>query len=95
MLEAYRAASDFIRLAVVVLIIRGVAVAIHGHNVGEHGAWSVVLIRVEEETESLELVRVTKNVAWLRSLLGEPHREAVAIEVPLTMNLELEQNLLA
>lgn len=92
---AYRAASKLVRLAVVVLIIRGVAVAVHGHDVGEYGAWSVVLIRVEEEAQSLELVHVTEDISRKRSLLGEPHREAIAVEVSLPVDLELEFNLLA
>jgi hypothetical protein len=88
--RAYRAASDLIRLAIVVLIIRGVAIALHGHYVGKHGAWSVVLICVEEETESLELVCVAEDVAWLRALFGEPHCEAIPVEVALAVDLELE-----
>jgi hypothetical protein len=95
MCMAYRAPSDLVRLAVVVLIIDGRSVAIHSHDVREDGAWSVVLIRVEEDTESLELVCVTEDIARLRALLGEPHSEAVAIQVALAGDLELELNLLA
>jgi hypothetical protein len=92
---AYRAAGDFVRFAVVVLIIRRRSVAVHGHDVGEHGAWPIVLIRVEKQSETLELVGVSEYVARLRALLGEPHGEAIAIEVSLTRNFELEFNLLA
>jgi hypothetical protein len=92
---AYRAASNFVGLAVVVLIIRSLAVAVHGHDVGEDGAWSVVLVGIKEETESLKLVRVAKHIAWLPALLCEPHCEAVAVEVALALDLELEFNLLA
>ena len=92
---AYRAAGDFVGFAVVVLIVRGLAVAVHGHDVREYGAWSVVLIRVEKETESLELVGVAEDVAWLCALLGEPHGEAIAVEVALAGDLELEFNLRA
>jgi hypothetical protein len=67
-----------------------VAIALHRHYVGKHGAWSVVLIRVEEETESLELVCVAEDVAWLRALLSEPHCKAIAVEVALAVDLELE-----
>jgi hypothetical protein len=91
----HRAASDFVRLAVIVLIICGLSIAIHSHNVREYSPRSVVLIRVEEETESLEFIRMTEDVARLRALLGEPHCEAIAIEVTLAMDLELELNLLA
>lgn len=86
----YGAAGDFVCFAVIVLIIGGLSVAAHGHNVGEHGAGAVVLVRVEEDTEALKLVRVAKDVAWLSALLGEPHGEAITIEITLAMNLELE-----
>jgi hypothetical protein len=92
---AYRAASDFVGLAVVVLIIRSRAVAVHGHDVREHGAWAIVLVCVKEETEALKLVCVAKDIARLPALLGEPHGESIAVEVALAGNLELEFNLLA
>jgi hypothetical protein len=38
---------------------------------------------------------MAKDVSWLRALLGEPHGKAVAVEVALTMDLELESDLLA
>jgi hypothetical protein len=93
--ETYGAAGDFVCLAVIVLIIGGLSVATHSHDVGEHGAGAVVLVCVEEDTKTLEFVRVAEDVAWLRALLGEPHGEAVAIEIPLAMDLKLEKNLLA
>ena len=77
--ETYGASSDLISLAVIVLIIGGLSVAAHGHDVGEYGAGSVVLVCVEEDTEALELVRVAKDIAWLCALLGEPHGEAIAV----------------
>lgn len=92
---AYRTSSDLIGLAVIVLIIGGLSVAAHGHDVGEHGAWAVVLVCVEEETEALELVRVAEDVAWLGALLGEPHGKTVTVEVALAGDFELEYNLLA
>lgn len=52
----YRAAGHLVGLAVVVLVIRRVSVAVHSHDIGEHGAGAVVLVRVEEDAEALELV---------------------------------------
>jgi hypothetical protein len=95
MLGMYRASRGLVRLAVVVLVIHRVAVALHSHDVGKHGTGAVVLIRVEEEAETLELVCVTEYVSWLRALLGEPHGEAVAVEIALSVDLELECDLLA
>jgi hypothetical protein len=91
----YRASGDLVCLAVIVLIVDSLSVAIHGHNVGEHSAWSVVLVRVEEDTETLELVRVAEYIAGLCALLGEPHGETITVEVALAMDLELKENLLA
>jgi hypothetical protein len=38
---------------------------------------------------------VAKDGSWLRALLGEPHGEAVAVEIALAMDLEFDRNLLA
>jgi hypothetical protein len=38
---------------------------------------------------------VAEDVAWLCALLGEPHGEAIAVEVALAGDLELEFNLRA
>ena len=92
---AYRASSKFVRLAVVVLVIGRVAVAVHGHDVGEHGARAVVLVRIDEQTEALELVGVAKDRPRLRALLGEPHGKAIAVEVALAVDLEFDNDLLA
>lgn len=90
----YGASSDLISLAVIVLIIGGLSVAAHGHNVGEHGAGAVVLVCVKEDTKTFELVRMAEDVAWLCALLGEPHGKAVAVEASLSMDLKLEEDLL-
>ena len=93
MCSAYRAAGDLVRLAVVVLVVGRLAVAVHGHDVGEDGARAVVLVRVDEDAQALELVGMAKDRPWLRALLGEPHGEAVAVEVALAMDLELDGDL--
>jgi hypothetical protein len=38
---------------------------------------------------------VAKDIAGLRALLGEPHGEAIAVEITLAMDLELEDDLVA
>jgi hypothetical protein len=93
--DTYRATSDLIGLAVVVLVVWRVSITVHGHDVWEHGTGAVVLVGIEEEAEPFELVCVAKDISWLRALLGEPHGKAVAVEVALTMDLELESDLLA
>lgn len=94
-LQSYGASCDLIRLAIVVLVVRRVAVAVHSHNVGEHGTRTVVLVRIDKDTETLELIGVAKDRSRLCTLLGEPHGKAVAVKVTLTMDLEFDNNLLA
>ncbi len=93
--STYRASSDLISLAVVVLVVWRVSITVHSHDVGEYGAGTVVLVGIEEEAETLELVCMAEDVSWLRALLGEPHGEAVTVEVALAVDLELEYDLLA
>jgi hypothetical protein len=93
--DTYRASSDLVGLAVVVLVVGSLAVAVHGHDVREDSAWTVVLVRVNEDTEALKVVGVAKDGPRLCALLGEPHGEAVAVEVALAMDLEFNRNLLA
>jgi hypothetical protein len=93
--STYGAAGNLVGLAVVVLVVGRVSIPIHSHDVGKHGAGAVVLVCVEEEAEALELVSMAKDVSWLGALLGEPHGEAVAVEVALAVDLELECDLLA
>jgi hypothetical protein len=91
----YRASSDLISLAVVVLVVWCVSITVHSHDVGEYGAGTVVLVGIEEEAETLELVRMAEDVSWLCALLCEPHGEAVTVKVALAVDLELEYDLLA
>ena len=93
--RTYRAPSNLVGLAIVVLVVSRVSIAAHGHDIGEDSARAVVLVGIEEDAESLELVSVTENRARLSTLFGEPHGEAVAVEVALSMNLEVDNDLLA
>lgn len=76
---ARRAARELRVLAVAALVVGGLAVAEHGHDVGEDDAGSVVLVGVHEDAESVKVVRVTKDVTLLATLAGHPHGEAIAV----------------
>jgi hypothetical protein len=91
--HSYRATCKLICLAVVVLVVCSRAIAAHSHNIGKHCARAVVLVRIKEDAEALELVCRTEDVAWNGALLGEPHCEAVAIKVTLAGDFELELDL--
>lgn len=75
------------------LVVRGLPIAHHGHNVRERRARSVILVRVEENTESLEVIRRSKDRTRLRALFGEPHGEPITVEVSFAVDFEFEFNL--
>ena len=87
---ASRAAGELLVLAIRVLVVRGPAVAHHGHDVGEDDAGPVVLVRVEEDAEALESVLVAENGSFPPALLGEPHGESIAVQLVLSVDLELD-----
>lgn len=68
-------------------------VAHHGHDVRERHAGAIVLIGVEENTEAFKSVGRTKDRALGRAFLGEPQRKAIAMQVPGTVDFELELDL--
>lgn len=93
--STYRASGNLVGLAIVVFVVGCVSITAHCHDVREHSAGTVVLVGIEEKTEALKLVRMAEHVSWRCALLGEPHGKAVAVEVSLSVDLELECDLLA
>ena len=61
------------------LVVGGLSVAHHGHDVRERGAGAVVLVCVEEDTQTLEVVSRSEDGALRRALLGQPHGEPIAV----------------
>ncbi|KAI6755059.1 hypothetical protein HG531_004165 [Fusarium graminearum] len=80
---ARRAASELSVLSVVGLVVRGLAITIHGHNIGEDDTGTVVLVGINEDSEALEVVGSAKDSSLLRTLAGNPHSKTVAIELVL------------
>ena len=70
------------------LVIGSVAITKHSHNIREHNTRSVVLVRVEKDTQSLELVLVSKHRTLLCSIGGHPHGKTVTEEVALAIDVE-------
>jgi hypothetical protein len=91
--NAYRAASQFVVFTIVVLVVEGLAVASHGHDVREHGAGAVVLVGIEEDTKTFKLVNGSEDWSLLCALLGEPECETIAIKGVLSVYLKLELDL--
>lgn len=75
------------------LVVGSLAVAHHGHDVGERSAGTVVLVRIEEDTQTLEVVRRTEDRTLSGALLGEPHGETIAVQVAGPFDLEFNLDL--
>lgn len=88
-----RAARQLRVLAVVVLVVELGAVAVHRHDVREHHARSVVLVRVDKHAQAVKLVAAAKDGPHLAALARDPHGEAVAKQLVLARNLELDLDL--
>jgi hypothetical protein len=88
-----RAACQLRVFAIVALVVGGLSVPKHGHDVGEHNTWSVVLVRVDKDAQALKVIRVAEDIALLAALAGHPHGEAIAIQLVFARDLELDFNL--
>lgn len=93
MIGTYGTPSQLIGLAIVRLVVARLAIAHHGHNVGERRAGAVVLVRVEEDAQTFKVIRGPKDRALRRALLGEPHGKPITVQIPLAMDIELDFDL--
>ena len=85
-----RAAGELVCLTVVALVVLGLAVADHGHDVGEDDAGTVVLVGVEEDAQALELVPHAEYRSFLHAGLCNPESHAITKESAGAMDLEFE-----
>ena len=85
-----RAAGKFLFLSIVVLVVARLAISKHSHDVGENNTGAVVLVGVDKQTKTLEVVGVPEDRAHLAAVLCEPHGESIAVELVLSVNLELD-----
>lgn len=86
-------AHIFLIFAIVAFVVGSVAIADHGHYVGEDSARTIVLVGVKEDTETFEFVNGAEDVALDAALFGEPHGEPITVKVALTMDLEFDFDL--
>jgi hypothetical protein len=77
----------------VCLVVGSLSVTHHSHDVGERHARAVVLVGVDEDSETLESVSRAEDRALGGALLGEPHSEAIAVQVALAVDLEFQLDL--
>lgn len=87
------AASILVRLAVVHLVVWSLSIPKRGHDVGEHGARTVVFVGIDEDAEAFVLVYGAKNRTRSRALAGKPHRHAIPVEIALAVDVELDFDL--
>lgn len=92
-IRTHRTARQLVVLPIMRLIVRGLAVAHHGHDIWERSPRTVVLVRVEEDSQALEFVRRTKDRARGCALLGEPQGKAISVQVAGAMDLEFNLDL--
>lgn len=71
-------------------IVRRLSVSIHGHDIGEDHAGSVVFVGIEENGETFELVLHAKHRSHLCPIFRDPYGHAVSEQTSCTMNFELE-----
>ena len=84
--KTYGASSQFVRLAVRVLIVLGLAVSHHGHDIWERGTRAIILVSIKEDSQSLKFVYMSEDLATLRALFGKPHGHTITIEVMGTLD---------
>lgn len=75
------------------LVVDSLSVAKHSHDIRENNTRSVVLVCVEEDTQTLEHVLVAKDRTLLGSVGGHPHGKTVTEEVALAIDVELDLDL--
>ena len=89
----YRAACKLVFLAVVRLVVICFTITYHSHDIREDRTRTIVLVRVEEDPQTFELVFESEHRPFCSSLFREPHGETIAIEIPISCDFELEFNL--
>lgn len=72
------------------MIVLGISISKHGHDVREDDTGSVILISVEEDAESFELVHGTEYRTGGGAVLGDPEGKTVAVQVTVAMYAEFK-----
>lgn len=76
-----------------IIIVARLAITHHSHDIRECHTGTVILIRIEENPQSFELIRRPKHGTLCSTLFGEPERESVAVQMARSVNLELNFDL--
>ena len=76
-----RASSQLVGLSVMLLVVASLTVAHHSHDVRERSTGAIVLISIEEDSQPFESICRSEDGTWCGTVLGEPQRKSVAMEV--------------
>jgi hypothetical protein len=63
------------------VVIAGLSITQHSHDVWERSTGAVVLVCIEENAQAFELVFGSKNRAGGGTLFREPKGKSIAVEV--------------
>lgn len=75
------------------LIVARLPITHHGHNKRERSTGTVVLIRIEENPKTIEVVCRAKDRSLCCALLGEPQGESITVQVTISVDTEFKFNL--
>lgn len=75
------------------LVVCGLPITHHGHDVRERNSGAIVLVSVEENTETFESIGRAEDRTLRGAFLGEPERKAISVQVAGAVDLKFELNL--
>lgn len=81
-------ACVFIRFAIIRLIVWCLSISNHGHDVWKYSSWSIVLVRIEEDAKTFELVYRAEYWSSLSSLACYPHCHSITMQIARAVDLE-------
>lgn len=76
------------------LVIARLPITHHSHDKRKRSTRTVILVGIEEDAKSLEVVGRAEHGTLCCALLGEPEREAITVKVALPVDFEFEFDLL-
>lgn len=89
----YRAAGNLILLPIMIFVVFDRGITHHGHDVWKHHPWSLVFVRIYEDSKTFKVVGRPEDRPGCCSLFSEPDGHSIAVEITLAVDLELDFNL--
>lgn len=89
----YRTARQLVIFSVMILVIRDRRISQHGHHIGKYNARPLILVRINKDTQALEIIRESKHFSGCGTFFRDPNSHAVPVETTPAMNFERNLNL--